>query len=117
MTTQTLYVLHIYIYIWFQAQKKTKSCNTAVRKADVRAYGGYTINYGDILIAAYLHPDVEYRQQQGFYAKYNVAKKMIVPRFELLEGISQAGTRLNYRDHPNQSFKRLMSLQCMEFPS
>ena len=76
-------------YEWLDAQKTTRTKRSDDWKHLVEFWCGRSITPDDLKIAAHLHPKIE---RQG--DELNIGKRMTLPSFERLIGISEAKTQV-----------------------
>lgn len=86
-------------YEWLDAQNKIKSCikKSFALKHLIEDWGQRYISQSDVIVAAYLHPDIK-----GNYPHYNISTRLMLPCDSRLENIGEAGKHTGY-DKPDSN--------------
>lgn len=89
-------------YAWFDAQIRTKAAKTACRdlKKWMEEWGGFYVSTSDVIVAAYLHPEI-----YGDFPYYNISKKFTEPSIMRLSEIPNAFKHDFRKNHRSDLYK------------
>lgn len=90
-------------YAWLDAQTKLKNVAPSrylPTKHLIEHWAGRYVTEADVEVAARLHPEI-----RGKYPTFNLSKRVVVPSFSRLEGISQAMSQPRYRNRLDEDIR------------
>jgi hypothetical protein len=83
-------------YEWLDAQQTISAAQKQgfALKHLIEKWGGRYVSQSDVEVAAYMHPNI-----RGTYPHYNISARLTLPAEDRLDGIGEALTHMNYREH------------------
>lgn len=96
-------------YQWLDAQITTKAAKTAAYdlKGMVEEWAGYYISTSDVIVAAFLHPDI-----RGEFPHYNISRRYTEPSLDRLKGNPEAFTHDYRKNHKRHSYTYYEEKRC-----
>jgi hypothetical protein len=90
-------------YEWLDAQVKTKSPRDVANplKHLIENWAGRYVSASDVAVAASLHPQII-----GEYPRFNISSRLTEPSVKRLQGIGQANTQGQRKNHNPAAYKR-----------